>query len=101
MVKDRYAAMKRLILASMIVVPLILFITIMGIGYYYFTMSIETSTIASMKRIVEDHRHMIDSFLSEREADLEFILRSYRYEELTDTENLARVFDLLQKQSKI
>ena len=99
MVKDRYAAMKRLILASMIVVPLILFIAIMGIGYYYFTMSIETSTIASMKRIVEDHRHMIDSFLSEREADLEFILRSYRYEELTDTENLARVFDLLQKQS--
>lgn len=99
MVKDRYAAMKRLILASMILVPLILFIVIMGIGYYYFTMSIETSTISSMKRIVEDHRHMIDSFLSEREADLEFILRSYRYEELTDTENLAKVFERLQKKS--
>ena len=99
MEKDRYATMRRLILASMIVVPLILFIVIMGIGYYYFTMSIETSTISSMKRIVEDHRHMIDSFLSEREADLEFILRSYRYEELTDTENLARVFERLQKES--
>ena len=99
MEKDRYATMRRLILASMIVVPLILFIVIMGIGYYYFTMSIETSTISSMKRIVEDHRHMIDSFLSEREADLEFILRSYRYEELTDTENLARVFERLQKKS--
>ncbi len=99
MVKDRYAAMKRLILASMIVVPLILFIVIMGIGYYYFTMSIETSTISSMKRIVEDHRHMIDSFLSEREANLEFILRSYRYEELADTKKLARVFERLQKES--
>ena len=99
MEKDRYATMRRLILASMIVVPLILFIVIMGIGYYYFTMSIETSTISSMKRIVEDHRHMIDSFLSEREADLEFILRSYRYEELTDTENLAKVFERLQKES--
>lgn len=97
MEKDRYATMRRLILASMIVVPLILFIVIMEIGYYYFTMSIETSTISSMKRIVEDHRHMIDSFLSEREADLEFIIRSYRYEELTDTENLARVFERLQK----
>ncbi len=91
--------MKRLILASMIVVPLILFIVIMGIGYYYFTMSIETSTISSMKRIVEDHRHMIDSFLSEREANLEFILRSYRYEELADTKKLARVFERLQKES--
>lgn len=99
MEKDRYATMRRLILASMIVVPIILFIVIMGIGYYYFTMSIETSTISSMKRIVEDHRHMIDSFLSEREADLEFILRSYRYEELTDTENLAKVFERLQKES--
>lgn len=99
MVKDRYAAMKRLILASMILVPLILFIVIMGIGYYHFTMSIETSTISSMKRIVEDHRQMIDSFLSERKADLEFILQSYRYEELTDTENLSKVFDHLQKQS--
>jgi two-component system NtrC family sensor kinase len=99
MVKDRYAAMKRLILAGMIVVPLILFIVIMGIGYYYFTMSIETSTISSMKRIVEDHRHMIDSFLDERKADLEFILQSYRYEELRDTEHLAKVFVRLQKQS--
>jgi len=99
MEKDRYATMRRFILASMIVVPLILFIVIMGIGYYYFTMSIETSTISSMKRIVEDHRHMIDSFLSEREADLEFILRSYRYEELTDTQNLAKVFERLQKES--
>jgi len=99
MEKDRYATMRRLILASMIVVPLILFIVIMGIGYSHFTMSIETSTISSMKRIVEDHRHMIDSFLSEREADLEFILRSYRYEELTDTENLSKVFERLQKKS--
>jgi two-component system NtrC family sensor kinase len=99
MVKDRYAAMKRLILASMILVPLILFIVVLGIGYYYFTTSIQTSTIASMKRIVEDHRHMIDSFLSERETDLEFILRSYRYEELTDTGNLANVFERLQKKS--
>ncbi len=99
MEKDRYATMRRLILASMIVVPLTLFIVIMGIGYSHFTMSIETSTISSMKRIVEDHRHMIDSFLSEREADLEFILRSYRYEELTDTENLSKVFERLQKKS--
>ena len=97
--KDRYATMRRLILASMILVPLILFIVVLGIGYYYFTTSIQTSTIASMKRIVEDHRHMIDSFLSERKADLEFILQSYRYEELIDTENLGRVLDRLQRQS--
>lgn len=99
MEKDRYATMRRLILASMILVPLILFIVVLGIGYYYFTTSIQTSTISSMKRIVEDHSHMIDSFLSERKADLEFILQSYNYKELTYTENLANVFDRLQKES--
>jgi len=99
MEKNHYITMRRLILASMIAVPLILFIVIMGIGYYYFTMSIETSTISSLKRIVEDHRHMIDSFLREREADLKFILRSYTYEELTVNNKLARVFDLLQEES--
>jgi len=91
--------MRRLILASMILVPLILFIVVLGIGYYHFTTSLHTSTISSMKRIVEDHRHMIDSFLSERKADLEFILQSYTYEELTDIKNLGKVFDRLQKES--
>ena len=99
MVKDRYAAMKRLILASMIVVPLILFIVILGIGYYYFTNSIQTSTISSMKRIVEDHRHMIDSFLMERKANLEFILNSYSFEYLAGPKRLDDVFAQLQNES--
>ena len=100
MVKDRYAAMKRLILASMIVVPLILFIVILGIGYYYFTNSIQTSTISSMKRIVEDHRHMIDSFLMERKANLEFILNSYSFEYLAGPKRLDDVFAQLQNESR-
>ena len=41
----------------MILVPFVPFILILGIGYYYFTTSLETSTISSMKRVAEDHRH--------------------------------------------
>ena len=54
MKEHRYASLRRSILGSMILVPVIPFVLIMGIGYYYFTTSIETSTVASMKRIVED-----------------------------------------------
>ena len=67
-----YAAMKRILLASMILLPVVPFILALWIGHYHFTSALENSTIASITRIVEDHRHMIDSFLAERRNDLEF-----------------------------
>jgi len=97
--KSPYAGVKRFILGNMILVPLITFILILGIGYYHFATSIETSTIATTKRIVEDHRHMICSFLSERKANLEFILHSYKFEELAEPQTLYDVFGRLQKES--
>ncbi len=99
MEKSHYAILKKVILASMILVPLVTFILILGIGYYYFTTSLETSTIATTKRIVEDHRHMICSFLVERKANLEFILHSYEFEELAEPQKLYDVFGQLQKES--
>lgn len=83
----------------MILLPLIPFALTLIIGYSHFTSSIENTTIASMKRIVGDHRHMIESFLEERKANLEFILHSYTFEELSQPENLHEIFIRLQKQS--
>ncbi|MBW1784424.1 MAG: two-component sensor histidine kinase, partial [Deltaproteobacteria bacterium] len=74
MKKSLYANLKRVILASMILVPLVTLVVILGIGYYYFTTALESGTIATVKRIVSDHRHMIDSFLTNRKANLEFVL---------------------------
>lgn len=96
---NRYTGMRRLVFLCMIFAPVIPFILVLGIGYYYFTSSLETSTLATVKRIVEDHRQMIDSFLSERKGDLEFILHSHRFEELSDTQKLYEVLNDLQKKS--
>ena len=68
--KDQYTGMRRMIFFCMILVPVIPFIIVLGIGYYHFTTSLETSTLATMTRIVEDHRQMIDSFLRERRGSL-------------------------------
>ncbi len=84
---------------NMILVPLIPFVLTLGVGYYYFTTSIETSTIASMTRIVQDHRQMIESFLRERKGDLELIADSYTFDELSNQERLKQVFEDLQKVS--
>ncbi len=96
---DHYIKMRKSLLTNMILVPLIPFVLVLGIGYYYFTASLENSTISSMNRIVEDHRQMIESFLSERQSDLEFMLHSYTFEELSRPEKLLDVFEDLQKKS--
>ena len=100
MKQNPYAGLKKVILAGMILVPLIPFILVLGIGYYYFTTSLENNTIASMRRIVQDHRQMIESFLMERKADLEFILNTNRFEDLIRPDKLQRTFENLQTESQ-
>lgn len=97
--EQKYSGLKRIIFISMILVPLTLFIIVLGIGYYYFTTSLESNTIASMKRIVEDHRDMIDNYLHERKSNLDFIIQSYTFESLTEPSKLQSVTSNLQKES--
>jgi two-component system, NtrC family, sensor kinase len=99
MEQQRYGKLRRLILAIMILVPSAPFIIVLAIGYYYFTTSLENSAIASLKRIVGDHRQMIESFLTERKADLGFVVSSYRFEEISDPQQLYSVFKNLQEKS--
>ena len=93
------AKVKNMLLVSMILVPLVPLVLILGIGYYYFSSSVEKSTTESMKRIISDHGRMIERFLVERQADLELLLNTHRFEELVDPEQLQRVFATLQQRS--
>jgi two-component system, NtrC family, sensor kinase len=97
--RHEQAKVKNMLLISMIVVPMLPLVLILGIGYYYFTSSVEKSTTESMKRIITDHGRMIERFLFERQADLELVLNSYSFEELGDPEKLARIFTTLQQRS--
>jgi two-component system NtrC family sensor kinase len=101
MKQNPYAGLKKVILAGMILVPLVPFALVLLIGNHYFTTSLENNTIASMRRIVKDHRQMIESFLMERKADLEFILTTYSFEDLSRPDKLQRTFENLQKESHV
>ncbi len=90
---------KNTILASMILVPLLPVILILGIGYYYFATSVQNGTTASMKRIITDHGQMIERFLNERQSDLEFVMSTHHFEELQKPEQLQVVFEALQAKS--
>jgi two-component system, NtrC family, sensor kinase len=97
--EERYKGMRRMVFFIMILVPLIPFILVLGIGYYYFTSSLQTNTLATVNRIVEDHRQMIETFLRERRANLEFLINSYSYVDLTEPEKFYHVFTQLQRAS--
>lgn len=90
---------RRSILTNMIIVPFIPFILAISVGFYYFTTSLENNTTASMKRIVSDHRNMIESFLMERKADLEFVTNAFQYDQINQKETIDAIFENLKKQS--
>jgi len=92
-----YTALRRRILGSLIFVPAIPFILVVVIGYYYFTTSLQANTISKISRIVEDHRQVIEFFLNERKADLQFIVDSYSFNHISQPEVLKKVFNTLQK----
>ncbi len=99
MKRSNYKNLKRSILTGMILIPLVTLILILGFGYYFFTTSLESGTIDMVKRIVSDHRQMIDAFLMNRKANLDFVLNSYRFEDLADSDELAKILSRLQKES--
>ncbi|RJQ66539.1 MAG: sensor histidine kinase [Desulfobacteraceae bacterium] len=97
--RREYARVKNMLLGSMILLPLLPLVLILGIGYYYFTTSVEQSTAESMKRIMTDHGLTIERFLHERQADLEFLLDTHPFEELRNTERLGHILAILQRRS--
>ena len=99
MEKNYYKSIGKNILKAIMLAPGIPFILILGIGYYYFTTSVQTTTIDNIKRIVEDHRQMIEFFLDERKSDLEFVVDSYSPGDLTQPEKLSKILLDLQKKS--
>ena len=99
MKENHYSALRTKILAGMMVVPIIPFILIVLIGYYYFTSSLQSGTIAKLTRVVNDHREMIESFLDERISDLRFVAETYHFSELAQQGVLSGVFVNLQLKS--
>jgi two-component system, NtrC family, sensor kinase len=97
--RSKQAKVKNMLLGSMILLPLMPLVLILGIGFYYFAGSVEKSTAESMKRIITDHGMMIERFLAEREGDLELLLHIHSFQELRRPGNLKQVYANLQHRS--
>lgn len=90
---------RKYILTCMILVPFVPLVVILAIGYVYFTAALTSTSTATMRRIADDHRQMIEAFLMERQTDLEFVLYTNRFDELRQQERLDAVFENLLRKS--
>ena len=97
--KEHNHPLKRSILTNMIIIPFIPFLLAVGVSFYYFSTTLERNSTGSLKRIVEDHCDMIDSFLMERQSDLELITNTYTFNEILDDAAIDRIFENLKKRS--
>ena len=98
--KKEFTSIKRYVLTSMILVPIVPFALILFIGFIHFKSSIENGAMLNMQRIVEDHRQLIEAFLAERRSDLELIGDTIAFDELRQTTKLRQIYDHLQKESQ-
>jgi two-component system NtrC family sensor kinase len=96
---QRYKKIRIKILLSMLLVPLLPYIFGSAVGFVLGSRHIQSSTLASMNRIVADHSRIVESFLAERRADLEFVADNFGFEALSDSATLSAVFENLQKHS--
>lgn len=97
--KEKGMRVKRTILTNMIIVPFIPFLLAIGVSFYFFTTALENKTVNTLKRIVQDHCGMIESFLIERNSDLELITNTYSFEEINSTEAINTIFENLKDRS--
>jgi len=95
----RARRVKRNILTNMIVIPLIPLFLAVGISFYYFTTALENSSTNSLKRIVGDHRDMIESFLMERKSDLEMVTNLFDFESINSSQVIDNMFEVLKTKS--
>ncbi|MCK5695074.1 MAG: two-component sensor histidine kinase, partial [Desulfobacula sp.] len=93
--EEKRGQAKRSILINMIIVPFIPFLLVIGVSFYFFTTALEDRTVNSLKRIVQDHCDMIDSFLIERKSDLELITNTYNFDEINSAKSINIIFENL------
>ncbi len=96
---NNYKKIRKYIITCMILVPFVPMVVILAIGYFYFASALTNTSTATMRRIADDHRQMIEAFLIERKTDLEFVLYTHNFEMLRHKEQLNTIFENLLRKS--
>jgi two-component system NtrC family sensor kinase len=95
---QRYKGLRRNIVILMLVVT-ILPLTLMGlINHYVYRETMQDEIVQPLKILVNKAKHSFELFLAERLSAVSFIASSHTCAELSDNDNLSRIFSVMKKE---
>jgi two-component system, NtrC family, sensor kinase len=94
--ENYYKSLTRRIVLIIVVVSIIPLLLISGTIRYYFQVSYQEKVLDHLKVLIKKHRQNIDTFLSEKLADIRALTESYTYEQLSDEAFLRERLRILQ-----
>jgi len=97
--KDNFKQIRKMILIRVLMVPFLIVLVVFGTLVYYFASYSSRQVKSELVRTATDHRSLIEQFLAEKVANLQFISSSYSIDELRNKSGLARIFHRLQSGS--
>ncbi len=95
----KFQRLRRIILSRVLLAPFVILMIVCGSLVYYFAINLHAQVESELVRIADDHRRLIDQFLSERVEDLRFIEISNQFEDMRRAEYLSEIFNKLQMTS--
>ncbi|MDD4731151.1 MAG: ATP-binding protein [Desulfovibrio sp.] len=98
--RNPFQGIRRKLLLALAVATLTPFLFVLLVGHAAFTNAVRTGTMETMRRIVEDHGRMIETYLQERRSDLENVLDFDTAQQLSDPALLALRLQWLQRNCK-
>jgi len=92
-----YLSLTRKMLLTVIIVSVTPMILVSSIILYQFNDSYREKVYAHLDTLVKKHKQNIDSFLMDKLNDIQFLVRTFSYEELTDESFLRDRLESLQE----
>jgi len=92
-----YKSLTRRIILIMVVVSVIPLLLISGIIRYFFQASYQEKVTDHLKVLIKKHRQNIDTFLSEKLANIQALAESHSFDQLTDEAFLSDQLRILQE----
>ncbi|RJP16599.1 MAG: sensor histidine kinase [Candidatus Abyssobacteria bacterium SURF_5] len=91
---------RRIILRRVLLVPFVTLALVFCTLVYYFATNLRSQVETQLLRVADAHRNMIEGFLRERCFDLQYVAASNSFDELSNKEHLATIFEQLQMRSR-
>ena len=96
----RFRSIRRSILVRVLLPSFLIVMVVFGTVIAYFGTNLRSRVFSELALLAEDHRRLIEQFLEERVANLNFAAASHRLDELNDHGLLGEVLRDLQETSR-